>query len=167
MSAAYTGWLRCDAPGARDYSVEVFGGGRDAGDRPAPRRGALDRAGDVEARGERGARLALAGGHERRRFGGGALRQSAQQAGSSPSSRAGLAGDPSGVEAQARHPADRLGRIYRREPRRLQLLAVLRAVSGLRVEAVRDDAAGRFNFETQILSDAALWLYPNERTRPR
>jgi hypothetical protein len=23
----------CDAPGARDYSVEVFGGGRDAGDR--------------------------------------------------------------------------------------------------------------------------------------
>jgi len=43
------------------------------GDRPVPRRGALDCAGDVEVRGERGARLALAGRPERRRFGGGAL----------------------------------------------------------------------------------------------
>jgi len=38
------------------------------------------------------------------------------------SQRAGLAGGPSGVEAQARHPADRLGRIYCRQSGRLQLL---------------------------------------------
>ena len=38
---------------------------------------------------------------------------------------------PSGVEAQARHSADRLGRIYRGQPRRLQLFAVLRTLSRL------------------------------------
>jgi len=53
-------------------------------------------------------RVAVAERDERRRLGDGALCQSQEQAGSSPSQRAGVAGGPSGVEAQARHPADRL-----------------------------------------------------------
>ena len=39
---------------------------------------------------------------------------------------------PSRTEAQARHPADPVGRIHRGQPGRLQLLAVLRALSRLR-----------------------------------
>ena len=42
------------------------------------------------------------------------------------------------TEAQARHPVDPLGRVHRREPGRLQLLAVLRALSILRDDAVGD-----------------------------
>ena|SRR5271166_5359987 len=68
--------------------------------------------------------LAVAGRDRRRRTGGGALRQSQKQTGTPPPCRAGLARGPSRVEAQARHSADRLGRIYRRQPRRLQLLAL-------------------------------------------
>jgi transposase len=52
-----------------------------------------------------------------------------------------LADGSSGVEAQARHAVDRLGRIYRREPRRLQLFPVLRTLSRLRIPAAGDDAA--------------------------
>ena len=59
-----------------DHQAEVFGFRADARDRAAPWRRAFDRAGDIEARRERGARLAFAGRHERRRVGGGALRQS-------------------------------------------------------------------------------------------
>src|SRR5467141_3491793 len=51
----------------------------------------------------------LAGRHERRRPGGGALRQSRDQTGPSPPRRAGLADGSSGAEARARHPGDRLG----------------------------------------------------------
>ena len=43
------------------------------------------------------------------------------------------------TEAQARHPVDPLGRIHRCEPGRLQLLAVLRALSSLREDGVGDD----------------------------
>src|SRR5271155_3551308 len=67
-----------DARCARDYSAEVFVG-IDARDRPPAWPGALDGAGDIEAGGRRGPVLALAGGHERQRAGGGALRQPTQQ----------------------------------------------------------------------------------------
>src|SRR5271166_4094390 len=61
-----------DARCARGYSAEVCVG-VDARDRPSAWSGALDGAGDVEAGGDRGPRLAAAGGHERRGAGGGAL----------------------------------------------------------------------------------------------
>jgi transposase len=81
------------------------------------------------------------GGHERRGAGGGALRQPAQQTRPSADRRAGLGRRASRTEAQARHPVNLVGRIHRRQPERLQLLAVLRALSILREDAVGDDAA--------------------------
>ena len=137
---------RIDASGAdwnarcaRDYSAEVLRR-IDARDRPAAWHGALDGAGDVEAGGRRRPVLAAAGGHERRGAGGGALRQPAQQTRPSADRGTGLGRRASRTEAQARHPVDPVGRIHRREPGRLQLLAVLRAVSILREDAVGDDA---------------------------
>src|ERR1700693_906620 len=120
-----------DAPGARDHSSEVFNQPADARDRAASWPRAFDGSGDVESVGERWALLAVAGGDRRRRTGGGALRQSQKQTGTPPPCRAGLARGPSRVEAQARHSADRLGRICRGQPRRLQLFAVLRTLSRL------------------------------------
>src|SRR6201995_2206809 len=128
-----------DARCARDYSAEVFLR-IDARDRPPAWHGALDGAGDVEAGGDRRPVLALAGEHERRGAGGGALRQSAQQTRPSADRGTGLGRRASRTEAQARHPIGPLGRIHRREPRRLQLLAVLRAFSLLREDTVGDDA---------------------------
>src|SRR5664280_102887 len=100
---------RCDAPGARDHSFEVFRRYVNARNRASAGPSRLDGARDVEAFRGRRAGLALAGRHERRRPGGGALRQSRDQTGPSPPRRAGLADGSSGAEAQARHPGDRLG----------------------------------------------------------
>ena len=77
---------------AREIIRLKFSSAADARDRPASWSGAFDGAGDVEPFGERGAVLAVAGGHERRRTGGCALRQSPQQTGTSAPCRAGLAG---------------------------------------------------------------------------
>src|SRR6202142_2839358 len=128
-----------DARCARDYSAEVFVG-IDARDRPPAWPGALDGAGDLEAGGRRGPVLAPSRGDERRGAGGGALRQPTQQTRPSADRGTGLGRCASRTEAQARHPVDPLGRIHRREPGRLQLLAVLRALSILREDAVGDDA---------------------------
>src|ERR1700722_20103126 len=68
--------------------------------------------------------MALAGGHERRGAGGGALRQPTQQTRPSADRGTGLGLRASRTEAQARHPVDPLGRIHRREPGRLLLLAL-------------------------------------------
>ena len=89
---------------AREIIRLKVSGGIDARDRAAAWHGALDGAGDVEAGGRRGPRLAVAGGHDRRGAGGGALRQPAQQARPSADRRAGLGRRASRTEAQARHP---------------------------------------------------------------
>jgi hypothetical protein len=64
---------------AREIIRLKFSSGVDARDRPAAWLGALDGAGDIDAGGDRGPVLTLAGGPERRGAGGCALRQSAQQ----------------------------------------------------------------------------------------
>src|SRR3979411_64186 len=88
----------CDAPGARDHSFEVFRRPSNARNRASSARRRLDGARHVEAFRGRRAELALAGRHERRRPGGGALRHSRDQTGSSPARRAGLADGSSGAE---------------------------------------------------------------------
>src|ERR1700736_1862403 len=90
----------CDAPSARDHSFEVFRRYFNARNRASARHSRLDGARDVEAFRGRRAGLGLAGWHERRRAGGGALRQSRDQTGPSPPRRAGLADGSSGAETQ-------------------------------------------------------------------
>src|SRR5271157_634767 len=83
----------------------------------SPVRGTLKRAETA------GLAWAAAGEHERRGAGSGALRQPAQQARPSAHRGARLGRRASRTEAQARHSVDSLGRIHRREPGWLQLLA--------------------------------------------
>ena len=128
---------------------------------------AFDGSGDVEPAGGRRAFLAAAGRNERRRTGGGALRQPQEQAGTSPPRRAGLAGGASGAEAQARHAADRLGRIYRRQPGRLQLFAVLRTLSRVRIEAVADDAADPRGRRAAVRRLCGRWRAGRDRPADR
>ncbi len=132
------GW-RIGMRDAREIIRLVFVGIA-ARDRPPAWPGALDGARDVEANGGRRPVLPLPATYERRGAGGGA-RQPAQQTRPSTDRGTGLGLRASRTEAQARHPVDPLGRVHRREPGRLQLLAVLRALSILREDAVGDDAA--------------------------
>src|SRR6266496_2700531 len=110
-------------------------------DRAPGRRGAVDGSVDVEAARCRWARLAVADRDDRRGAGGAALYRGWQEAGSPPPRRTRLGRGSPRAEAQARHAADPVGRVYRAAPRRVSLLAVLRTVPGLGLPDLGHDAA--------------------------
>ena len=103
----------------------------------------------------------------RRRTGRRRFRQSQKQTGTPPPCRAGLARGPSRVEAQARHSADRLGRIYRGQPAISRLRLRTRSITSATTPYWRNNGGradeGGFVFATP----AAIFVNTPTSTTPR
>src|SRR6202008_3150606 len=113
-----------DAPCARSTSSEDCRDFRQR-DRATAESGAVDGAADATAAGCGWARLAAAGGTDRRDAGGAAVQRRRHQARASPPFRTRLGRGSPRAEAQARHAADPVGRVHRALSGRVSLFTLL------------------------------------------